>query len=168
MIFCILPSLLTDNQIITEIQPRKGGKIMKIKKELNQFKVNALWRNIVNEIVRDSKKYDEGSSEKNIIARLEDIYCDGTSSGIVDRLIRYRDTTGFYNRFKKEINKLMAEMLEDKVSINELFGISWDYTDPFALKRYNQNLLVQTAYEEIVFQLRQYFREKLTLGIIKN
>lgn len=84
---------------------------------------------------------------------LEDLLAHGCESGMVGELIYYTDTTAFFEQHCKEINALLAEML-DNTSPASLFGDKWDSTDPLALDIQNQNLLAWFGFEEAARQLQ--------------
>ena len=80
---------------------------------------------------------------------INDLMTGGCQSGLISELVYYDDTVKFYNHFKKDINTLLTETLENTgLSVNELFGDKWDNTDPLALDQFNQNLLSWFAFEE--------------------
>lgn len=86
---------------------------------------------------------------------LEDLLAYGCQSGMVGELIYYSDTYAFYEKHCKEINALLAEMLDNTgcKAPAELFGTKWDSTDPLALDIQNQNLLAWFGFEEAARQL---------------
>lgn len=83
---------------------------------------------------------------------LESPYCAG---GGVGKLIYYSNTVAFYEKYKDEINDLLAD---DFLNIGtrdmvQLFGDSWDENDPLAIEDSNKNLLAWFGYEEIACRL---------------
>ena len=88
---------------------------------------------------------------------LEDLLAHGCESGMVGELIYYSDTYAFYEQHCKEINALLAEMLDNTgcKSPAELFGTKWDSADPLALDIQNQNLLAWFGFEEAARQLQE-------------
>lgn len=74
----------------------------------------------------------------------------GCQSGMIGSLIYYYDTTEFYDKYKEEVNELLAYAIEmTGYSVTELFR-EWDNSDPLALQNMNQNLLAWFAFEETV------------------
>lgn len=98
-----------------------------------------------------------------------DIFLDvlehGCQSGIVSSLIYYDDTTNFYDNHKKDIDALLAELMEDTGIYNpsELFGDKWDREDPLALDVLNKNLLTWFAFEETLRQIGRNFDDLVDL-----
>ena len=130
-------------------------------KDLNKFKINPLYKRVVDEIIEDAQQQKKSTIEENIISWLELIQKCGLVSGVVSSMIYFYDTTKFYEKYKIEINGLLYETLENAgVSINELFGDKWETDDPLALDVQNQNLLAWFAYEEISYQLQSYLLEE--------
>lgn len=78
----------------------------------------------------------------------EDLSKGGCSSGIVDYLIYYTDTLRFYKKHKIEINELLVESC---IRPTQLSG--WDFGDPLALERNNQNLLAWFGFERTAYEL---------------
>jgi len=130
--------------------------------DLSQFIINPLYKDVVDEIIKDSQEYEYGQSTPltNLHARINDIL-RGLSNGTVNRLIYYNDTNIFYEDYKREINQLLYEMLDATgLSISELFGDKWDKSDPLAIEQENKNLLVWFAYEEIAQRLSDYMEQE--------
>lgn len=88
---------------------------------------------------------------------LEDLLAHGCASGMVGELIYYSDTYAFYEQHCKEINALLAEMMDSTgyTSPASLFGDKWDSADPLALDLHNQNLLAWFGFEEAARQLQE-------------
>ena len=87
-------------------------------------------------------------------AFLSDVTEHGCQSGIVTDLIYYVDTVKFFKRYRKEINELLVESLDDTgLSVSELFGDKWDKEDPLAQDTMNQNLLAWFGFEETAYRL---------------
>ncbi len=76
----------------------------------------------------------------------------GCQAGIVGSLIYYNDTTKFYEKYRKEINSLLAETSEPTET---LFGNKWDKDDPLAFEDRNQNLLAWFGFEETVNRISE-------------
>ena len=96
----------------------------------------------INETAADS--YD-GDRE----AVVEDLMYGGCQSGMVGHLIYYCDTIEFYDEHQSEIDALLAELIDSTgMQPAELFGDSWDDSDPLARDRMNKNLLAWFGFEE--------------------
>ena len=81
---------------------------------------------------------------------LSDLFYGGCQSGYVSELIYYTDTVKFYNKYQREIDQMLQEMLDNcGCSISELFGSNWDDSDPLARDKFNQNLLAWFGFEEM-------------------
>lgn len=86
---------------------------------------------------------------------LEDLAQYGCQSGMVSDLIYYKDTTAFYRRHKREISRMVSELVSDfGMPIQEVFR-DWDQSDPFAEDTPNQNLLAWFSFEEVARQLSE-------------
>ena len=85
----------------------------------------------------------------------------GYQSGFVLGLIRYYDTTEFFERHKKEIIGMLKGLMNDTgaKSPAEIFGDKWDYEDYFCDDIYNQNLLAWFGYEETLRKVASVFEE---------
>jgi len=132
-------------------------------KDLTPFKINALYKRVVNEIIKDSKTQGKATREEKLKARLNDIFKHPllSGSGIVSSLIYSDDITKFYQRYKKQISELLYEILDGTdLSIDKLFVDKWDSTDPLALDYNNQELLAWFAYQEIASRLSDYLEEE--------
>jgi hypothetical protein len=92
---------------------------------------------------------DQGTAEE-IESYITDLLQHGCVSGMVSELIYYNDTTEFYNKYKKDINNLLADIMDETGidSPSELFGDKWDNEDPLAEDTQNQNLLAWFGFEE--------------------
>jgi len=99
-------------------------------------------------IIRD---YTQTMSEGEF---LEDLQHGGCASGMVTELIHYRDTVRWFNRFRKEINGLLSQVLDASgCGVEKFFGRHWDRTDPLAYQTHNQNLLAWFSFEETAYRL---------------
>lgn len=127
-------------------------KTAELKKELQQLKNQSpLHKHVINEIIRDSADYS-GNFKEKLKARCEDIQ-HGCSSGVVSSLIYYSDTTAFYKKYKKDIQKLLKELCaECGCNVWELLR-DFDTEDIFCEEINNQNLLAWFGYEEINNQI---------------
>lgn len=122
---------------------------MTIKTELKALKADGtkLERKVINVLL------DQGSSEE-IESYMNDVMQHGCASGIVSELIYYRDTLAFYEKYKKDINNMLKESMEESgaSSPSELFR-EWENDDPLAEEESNQNLLAHFGFEETVSRL---------------
>lgn len=124
--------------------------VKEIRKEIAELKAtDKLHKAVINDIIAESKYYNQGNSIHDIEERCNDV-AHGCSTGIVGSLVYYSQTTAFFKKYRKEIESLLVGCLEDFgiSSIGELL-IDWDNTDPFVREIHNQNLLAWFAYEEI-------------------
>ena len=81
---------------------------------------------------------------------IHDVLLGGCANGTVGELIYYSDTIAFYRRHKKDIQKLVTELMSDcgEDSMKGLFGDNFDAEDPFCEGDQNQNLLAWFGFEE--------------------
>jgi hypothetical protein len=118
-----------------------------VKEIIRDMKKNRLYKRVINEIIEDSRDYSGNNMQERILGRLEDIQ-HGLSSGIVGSLIYYSDTTKFFDRYRKDIEKLWKEFsFSTDMKLSDLRG--FDESDPFIRDIENKNLLAWWAYEEI-------------------
>ena len=122
---------------------------MTIKTELKALKADGtkLERKVINVLL------DQGSSEE-IENFMKDVIQHGCVSGIVGELIYYNDTLAFYEKYKRDINNLLKESMEEfgLNSPSEIFK-TWENEDPFAEEESNQNLLAWYGFEVTVSKL---------------
>ena len=122
-----------------------------VKEIIRDMKRDRLFKRVINEIVADSKDYSGENMQERIQARLSDVG-HGLSSGIVGSMIYYKDTTKFFNLYRKEIEKLWQEFsFETGMKLSDLRD--FDESDPFIRDTSNKNLLAWWAYEEIAVML---------------
>ena len=122
-----------------------------VKEVLRDMKRDRLFKRVINEIVADSKDYSGENMQERLQARLSDVG-HGLSSGIVGSMIYYKDTTKFFNLYRKEIEKLWQEFsFETGMKLSDLRD--FDESDPFIRDTSNKNLLAWWAYEEIAVML---------------
>lgn len=89
---------------------------------------------------------DKGYEEPKDL--LEDLQHGGCSSGMVNHLIYTVDCVEFYEKYQKDIDQLLAELVEGTgMGVNELFR-DWDESDPLARENYNKNQLAWFGFEE--------------------
>lgn len=115
------------------------------KTELKALKQDAspLTRKVINVIL------DQGDTDE-MKAFITDVLQHGCQSGIVGELVYYHDTTDFYNKYKRDIQNILQELLSDYGynSPDGLFGEKWDSDDPLVEDTLNQNLLAWFGFEE--------------------
>lgn len=91
-----------------------------------------------------------GERGEDCAAFIEDVLSGGCANGTVGELIYYNDTVTFYRKHKKDIQKLVTELMSDcgEVSLKGLFGDKFDNDDIFCEDFSNQNLLAWFGFEE--------------------
>jgi hypothetical protein len=91
-----------------------------------------------------------GSGYDNLEGLFKEILYNGLQSGIISELIYYSDTLAFYKRYKKNIQALLSNTMNDLGEYNpaNIFGKNWDTEDPLAQDTTNQNLLAWFGFEE--------------------
>lgn len=96
---------------------------------------------------------DQGTNEE-IESYMKDVLHHGCQSGIVGELIYYSDTVEFFNKYKREINSILVNTMDElgAESPSEIFR-DWDNEDPLAEDSHNQNLLAWFGFEETVRML---------------
>jgi hypothetical protein len=128
-----------------------------VKEIIRDMKKNRLYKRVINEIVKDSQDYNGDNMQERILARLDDVG-HGLSSGIVGSMIYYSDTVKFFNRYRKEIEKLWQEFADGTdMKLQDLRD--FDESDPFIRDTNNKNLLAWFSYEEIANQLQNALYE---------
>jgi hypothetical protein len=118
-------------------------------KRLSQLAKTPLEKRIISMIKYKLTGYD------NLESLLKDILYNGLQSGIVSDLIYYSDTLAFYKRYKKEIDTLLKDLVNETGSNSpaDLFGNKWDKEDFFIEDTNNRNLLAWFGFEEKLRQL---------------
>lgn len=91
-----------------------------------------------------------GERGEDCAAFVKDVLSGGCANGTVGELIYYEDTVAFYQKHKKEIQKLVTELMREcgEDSPMGLFGDRFDSADPFCEDVENQNLLAWFGFEE--------------------
>ncbi len=86
---------------------------------------------------------------------VKDVLSGGCINGTVGELICYADTCAFYVRHKRDIQKLVTELMSDcgEASMKGLFGDKFDNKDMFCEDYNNQNLLAWFGFEEALWTL---------------
>ena len=81
---------------------------------------------------------------------IKDVLSGGCVNGTVGELIYTKDCVAFYRKHKKDIQKLVTELMNDCGidSMKGLFGDKFDCEDPFCEEDENQNLLAWFGFEE--------------------
>jgi hypothetical protein len=71
-------------------------------------------------------------------------------SGIISNLIYYNDTLAFYKRYKKEIDSLLKDTINESGANGPagIFGKKWDIEDFSIQETNNKNLLAWFGFEE--------------------
>ena len=127
------------------------SNISKIKKESS----NKLTKKVCTYVLDKWNDYDNKTSI------FTDVLYHGCVSGIVGELIYYSDTIAFYNKYRNEINELLAESMANIGFYNpsNLFGDRWEESDPLANDITNQNLLAWFGFEETLRNIGYSFEE---------
>ena len=107
--------------------------------------MNKLEKHVQKWIVQQAADHSDG-----VNGVMKDLMYGGCQSGFVTHLVYYTDTVKFYNKYKDEISKLIAEY---GANPQDLFGSKWDSEDPLALDTMNQNLLAWFGFEETAKRL---------------
>ena len=91
-----------------------------------------------------------GERGEDCLDFIKDVLSDGCISGTVSELVYYSDTIAFYQKHKKDIQRLVAEMMREygTDSMRGLFDNNFDTKDPFCEGVENQNLLAWFGFEE--------------------
>jgi hypothetical protein len=119
-------------------------------KEIKSVAGSKLVKKVINVILSKGDNEDIEDFMKNTLQH-------GCISGTVSELIYYSDTVEFYQKYKKEINDLLLETM-DQLGANspsEVFGDKWETEDYFAEDTNNQNLLAWFGFEETVRTLAE-------------
>ena len=118
-------------------------------KRLSQLSKTPLEKKIVSMIKYNLNGYD------NLESLLKDILYNGLQSGIVSDLIYYKDTLAFYKKYKKEIDNLLKDTMNETGANSpaDLFGNKWDKEDFFIEDTNNRNLLAWFGFEEKLREL---------------
>ena len=113
-------------------------------KRLNQLAKSPLEKRIVSILKYKLQDYN------NLKSLIEDVLNSGLQSGIISDLIYYKDTLAFYKRYKKEIDILLKDIMNETGSNSpaDVFGNKWDKEDFFIQDTNNRNLLAWFGFEE--------------------
>ena len=112
-----------------------------------------LERHVAKWLRDQGKGYDNG-----IAGAYKDLMHGRCSSGIVGHLIYYSDTVKFYKKHQKEIDGMIAEMVDTGKPIQNMFSrLGWEIDDPMARKQTNQNILAWFGFEEAACKLMRKF-----------
>lgn len=108
----------------------------------------ALERNVARWANARADEYDNG-----LTGIFSDLFYGGCQSGMVGHLIYYKDTLTFYRKFRKDIETLVTELVDNGVIESPADLRGWDKSDPFAHETNNQNLLAWFGFEEAARRL---------------
>jgi len=113
-------------------------------KRLNQLAKTPLEKRIVSILKYKLQDYD------NLKSLIKDVLNSGLQSGIISDLVYYNDTLAFYKRYKKEIDTLLKDIMNETGSNSpaDVFGNKWDKEDFFIQDTNNRNLLAWFGFEE--------------------
>jgi len=91
-----------------------------------------------------------GERGEDCLDFIKDVLSGGCINGTVSELIYTDDCVAFYRLHKKDIQKLVTELMSDcgEDSMKGLFGDKFDCEDPFCEGDENQNLLAWFGFEE--------------------
>jgi hypothetical protein len=82
----------------------------------------------------------------------------GLNCGVVGSMVYSYSAKQFFERYKREINELLAEKMFECGAeyVAGVFRDKWEKDDPLALEWPNQNLLAWFAYEKVAFRFGEY------------
>jgi len=117
---------------------------------------NALKDYVLDYYIEEADSLDNNE----IITSMEDLQKYGCQSGMINNLIYYKDTSEFYDKYKKNINDLLSNMMfATGLSVEELFGNKFDKEDPLILDCFNKNLMAWFGFEETANQILEEVNE---------
>lgn len=108
----------------------------------------ALERNVTRWANARAADYNNG-----LTGVFSDLFYGGCQSGMVGHLIYYKDTLTFYRKFRKDIEALVSELMDNGVIESPADLRGWDTSDPFARETNNRNLLAWLGFEEAARRL---------------
>lgn len=113
-------------------------------KRLSQLAKTPLEKRIVSILKYKLQDYD------NLKSLMEEVLQYGLQSGIISDLIYYNDTLAFYKRYKKEIDILLKDIMNESGANSpaDIFGKKWDNEDWSVQDTNNKNLLAWFGFEE--------------------
>ena len=113
-------------------------------KRLSQLAKTPLEKRIVFILKYNLQDYD------NLKSLIKDVLYNGLQSGIISDLIYYNDTLAFYKRYKKEIDVLLKDIMNESGANSpaNIFGKKWDNEDWSVQDTNNRNLLAWFGFEE--------------------
>ena len=113
-------------------------------KRLSQLAKTPLEKRIVSILKYKLQDYD------NLKSLIKDVLYNGLQSGIISDLIYYNDTLAFYKRYKKEIDVLLKDIMNESGANSpaNIFGKKWDNEDWSVQDTNNKNLLAWFGFEE--------------------
>lgn len=125
-------------------------------KNLKQLKKSAteLEKCVLNYVLDEWNEYEDKTQI------FTDVLYHGCQTGCVCFLIYTDDCVEFYQKYQKEIDKLLNEIMSESgiYNPNELFK-GWDEEDPLGRGKTNQNLLAWFGFEETLRNVGMNFDE---------
>lgn len=125
-------------------------------KNLKQLKKSAtkLEKRCINYVLDKWKEYDDKTQI------FTDVLYHGCQTGCVCFLIYTDDCVEFYQKYQKEIDELLHEiMFETGIhNLKKIFN-AWDEDDPLGREKTNQNLLAWFGFEETLRDIGVNFEE---------
>lgn len=120
---------------------------------------NQLTNHVIDYYIDESNNYE---SSDELLSSMKDLQEYGCVSGMIGELIYYDDTIKFFDKYKNEINELLANVTEGTgCSMEELFGDKFNKDDPLVTDYENKNLLAWFGFEETVNNLYENVYESL-------
>lgn len=101
-------------------------------------------------VYRIIRSYCKGLNRDQAKKWFNNLSCE---NGSISELIYYSETLKFYQNYKKEINKLLAERIDATGDSLNNTSADFDEGDPLCLETHNQNLLAWFAFEEVASQI---------------
>ena len=119
-----------------------------IETTLKEFKArNKLYAWVIEDVT------DDVENDEELYNILMDITRYGGISGSISSLVYYADTENFFNIYREDINKMLAEACENAgCNPSELLN-DFDMTDPLCIEQHNINLLAWWAYETVCYDI---------------
>lgn len=125
-------------------------------KNLKQLKKSAtkLEKCCINYVLDKWKEYDDKTQI------FTDVLYHGCQTGCVCFLIYTNDCVEFYQKYQKEIDKLLYEIIFETgiYNLKEIFKV-WDEEDPLGREETNQTLLAWFGFEETLRDIGVNFEE---------
>lgn len=103
---------------------------------------------VANILTEKAKDYDSGK----VSDVLGDLIEHGCQSGMIGELVYTHQTTPIFIQFQRELNKVMASIINDS-GFNPFESHQlWDKEDPLVLGDINRQLVVWMAFEQVASQ----------------